>query len=161
MVQARVTTARSRLIARLFAPNSQENLSVHWSMYCPEDIKHLPSELVDYARRQIVNATLYKGDERRLEGRYPMILPVRAVAVDEHYHVTGETFHLITREVSATGIGLLHTERIDADYLALNFSVAGVEVNLIARVIWSAPQGPFYGAGGRFDAKLEAFPGTC
>ena len=129
-------------------------------IYCPEETTDLPQELVEFARRQIVNVVLYKGDQRRREGRHHMMLPVRAVPVDEHNDPSGAEFKMITRDISATAIGLLHTEPILAQRLALQFSIVGTEVIVVVDVAWSRPLGPFYGAGGRFVTKLVKFPAT-
>ena len=124
----------------------------------PASIDSLPKELVDFARRQIVNATMYKGDERRQEDRHMMMLPVRAVRVDENNQPLGETFDLITRDVSASAIGLIHSQRIHGKRLAIQFVMAGTEVNLVIDIAWSGPMGPFYGAGGPFVERLDQFP---
>ena len=122
-------------------------------------IKTLPKELVDFARRQVVNAMFFKGDERRREGRYPMMLPVRAVQVDADNKPLGECFDLITRDMSSTGISLIHTDPIQGDRLAIHFFIAETEVNLVIDIVWSRELGPFYGAAGRFVVKLDQFPG--
>lgn len=129
------------------------------NIVCPEETSHLPDELVAFARRQIVNATLYKGDERRNEGRHHMLLPIRAVPIDHNNHALGETFDLITRDISASAVSLIHTESILNDRLAIQLRIAGECVNVVIEVIWSEPLGPFYGAGGEFCEKLDQFPG--
>lgn len=126
--------------------------------YCPKGTEGLPQELVDFSRRQIVNATMYKGDERRREGRHPMLLPVLAVEVDEDNYPIGEPFQLVTRDVSASAVGLVYTRRITAKRLAIQFTIAGTQVTLIVAVVWSNPLGPFYGAGAKFLQKLTEFP---
>ncbi len=126
---------------------------------CPEETSHLPQELVDFARRQIVNATMYKGDERRKEGRHYILLPVRAVPVDTDNFPSGDSFDLITRDISASAISLFHMDEIDYPRLALQLRVADETVNVVVDVIWSEPLGPFYGAGGEFREKLSYFPG--
>jgi hypothetical protein len=125
---------------------------------CPEETSHLPDELVAFARRQIVNATLYKGDERRGEGRHHMLLPIRAVAVDQANRPTGEPFDLVSRDISASGISLVHTETIRDERMAIQLRIAGETVNVVIDVVWSEPLGPFYGAGGEFRDKLDQFP---
>lgn len=126
---------------------------------CPEDISHLTAELVAFARRQIVNAVLYRGDERRRRDRHHMMLPVRAVPVDKYNRPCGQPFDLITRDISATSISLLHTEEITDERLGLQFRIAGDDVNVVIDIVWSEPLGPFYGAGGEFRDKLAQFPG--
>ena len=127
-------------------------------IYCPEETTDLPIELVDFARRQIVNVVMYKGDERRREGRHHMMLPVRAIPVDDQNQPVGDEFKMITRDISSTAIGLLHTEPILSKRLALQFSMVGNEVLVVINIAWSQPLGPFYGAGGEFVARLEEFP---
>ena len=124
------------------------------------DVTGLPTELVEFTRRQIVNATMYRGDEQRAEGRHLMMLPVRAVEVNENHAAIGEPFDLITRDLSASAIGLVHTDPIDGERLALNFHIAGTDVNVVVNLIWSRPMGPFYGAAGKFVTKLNGFPQT-
>lgn len=124
----------------------------------PSDIKTLPRELVDFARRQVVNAMLYKGSERRREGRYPMMVPVRALWLDDHYEPIGGHFDLITRDMSASAIGLLHTEPLEGERMAIQFVIADTKVNMVIDMIWNREMGPFYGAAGRFVTRLDAFP---
>ncbi len=123
------------------------------------DLGHLPRELVDFARRQIVNAILYKGDERRREDRHPMLLPVRAVEIDENDNPVGQPFDLVTRDVSATSVGLISTEKIQAKQLAVEMVLAGTAVILAVEMRWSGEMGPFYGAAGSYARRLPGFPG--
>lgn len=125
---------------------------------CLGDTSTLPQELVDFARRQVVNAILYKGDERRREQRQPMLMPVRAVEVDEDNDPIGLPFELITRDISSNTIGLIYTDPIDAERMVIQFSIAGTDVVLVTETIWSGPLGPFYGCAGRYIDKLDLFP---
>jgi hypothetical protein len=123
-----------------------------------ETLTHLPPELVDFARRQFVNAHYYKGHERRSEERHPMVLPVRAVAVDASGNAIGDGFDLITRDVSATSIGLIHTDLIETRYLAIELRLAGTQVEMMIDVMWSGAMGPFYGVAGKYVRRLSRFP---
>jgi len=120
----------------------------------------LSQELVDFARRQLVNAVMYKGDERRRDQRYPMMVPVLVVAVDEDNQPIGETIEVISRDVANNSIGLFHTDKITAKRLAIHMLLANTEVNLVIEVTWEGPQGPFRGFGGRYVDRLDAFPGA-
>ena len=123
-----------------------------------DSLNHLPPELVDFAKRQFVNAHYYRGDERRSEERHPMILPVRAVAVDDNGNPTGDPFELVTRDVSATSIGMIHTDLVEADHLAIELKLAGTQVDLMIQVMWSGEMGPFYGVAGKYTRRLSRFP---
>lgn len=115
-------------------------------------------ELVDFARRQLVNATLYKGDERRREERHPMMVPVLAVGVDENNQPLGEPFDAITRDVATTSIGLFHAEPILHERLAIHMTLANTDVDLVITMKWKSPMGPFYGSAGVYVEKLDRFP---
>jgi hypothetical protein len=123
-----------------------------------DSLAHLPPELVDFAKRQFVNTHYYRGDERRSEERHPMILPVRAVAVDDNGNPTGDPFDLITRDVSATSIGLIHTDLVTADDLAIELKLAGAQVDMMIHVMWSGEMGPFFGVAGKYVRRLSRFP---
>ena len=118
----------------------------------------LSSELVAFARRQLVNATLYKGDQRRREERHPMMLPVLAVSVDESNQPIGDPFEVITRDVAATSIGLIHAEHMPHDRIAIHMTLANTEVDLVVELKWREPLGPFYGSGGAYLERLDRFP---
>jgi hypothetical protein len=118
----------------------------------------LSQALVDFARRQLVNATMYKGDEHRREQRHPMMVPVIAVPVDERNQPLGAPFELITRDVSTTSIGLLSETEIVHRRLAIHLSLADTEIDLVIAVLWSDAMGLFYGAGGRYIERIERFP---
>ena len=123
-----------------------------------DDTDNLPQELVDFARRQVVNAIMYKGDQRRREERQPMLVPVRAVAVDEENQPVAEPFNLITRDISSNTIGLIYTDPMDAERMVVQFSIAGTDVTLVIETVWSGSLGPFYGCAGRYVDRLDEFP---
>ena len=118
----------------------------------------LSSELVAFARRQLVNATLYKGDRRRREERHPMMLPVLVVPVDEDNQPISVPFEVITRDVAATSIGLIHAEQMPHDRIAIHMTLANTEVDLVVELKWREPLGPFYGSGGDYLERLDRFP---
>lgn len=53
---------------------------------------------------------------------------------------------------------LIHLVPIPAERLALHMVLVNTEVNLVARVVWRGPLGPFYGTGAEFISKLQHFP---
>jgi len=122
----------------------------------------LPNETVSFAKRQIRDAQFYKLFDRRIdrrsETRHSMAVPVLVQPVDEQFNPVGESFAVVTRDLSATGIGLIHSRPIDHKLLALQLQLAGEEVNVIVEVAWCKPMGPFEYLGGRFISRLERFP---
>lgn len=118
----------------------------------------LSSSLVAFAKRQLVNATLYKGDQRRREQRHPMMLPVLTVGVDQANAPISEPFEVITRDVAPASIGLLHAEHMPFERIAIHFELAKTNVDLVIELKWREPMGPFYGSGGVYSARLDSFP---
>ena len=119
----------------------------------------LSRPFLEFARRQLVNATLYRGAERRLEDRHPMMLPGLVVPVDESNQTIGEVSEVVTRDVATSSIGLFHQEPFDEKRLALHMHMSGTKVNLIIKVIWKGPMGPFFGSAGWYVDKIDDFPG--
>jgi hypothetical protein len=123
-----------------------------------------PRELVEFAERHVLNLKLYAGAERRSEMRHLLVVPVLAVPVDDDCEPIGSPFHIVTRELSSKGAGLVHFERIQYKKLALQLCLPNSKVNLVARVVWRKPLGPLYGTGLEFIARLKEFPqlhGPC
>ncbi len=118
----------------------------------------LSKELVDFARRQLVNATMYKGDERRREERHPMMLPVLVVPVDEDNQPIDDPLEVIARDVSPTSVGLIHSDPIRHERLAIHMTLAGTDVDLVIALTWKCHLGPFYGSAGTYVEKLSRFP---
>jgi len=127
-------------------------------MIHPPVLPQPPTELVSFVERQIRNAQAYDGVERRTERRCLMVVPVTAQPVDQQSNAMGAPFAVVTRDISPKGIGLVHSEPIDQTLLALQMSLAGEEVNVVADVQWCKAFGPFYYFGGKFVKKLQSFP---
>ncbi len=70
----------------------------------------------------------------------------------------GDPFVVVSRDISAKAIGLVHSERVDETLLALQMFLADEEVNLVAEVLWCKALGPYYYLGGKFIRKLDSLP---
>ena len=121
-------------------------------------VAHPPRELVDFAKRQAFNAKVHQGSERRANERYTMVLPVVVQPVDEQFNSVGDIFDVVTRDLSPKGVGLIHLDPIFHEFLALHMILANTEVNVVARVVWRSPLGPFCGTGAEFISRLKCFP---
>lgn len=118
----------------------------------------LSPELVAFAKRQLVNATLYKGRQRRREGRFPMMVPVIGVALDDQNQPVSDPFEMVTRDVGATSVGLIHEDPMLHQRIAIHMVVGGVDVDMAIALKWRGALGPFYGSGGVYLARLDHFP---
>ena len=117
-------------------------------------------EFLEFARRQLVNATMYKGSEKRGEDRHPMMLPVLMVEIDEDNSPKGEVFEAVTRDIAESSIGLFHENCLGRSRYSLQMDMAGVEVNLVVKLIWTGPMGPFFGSAGWFEKRSSKFAGA-
>src|SRR6266404_7201792 len=68
------------------------------------------------------------GPNRRRQKRYTVTVPVVALPLAPDFRIDGEPVQMTTANVSLGGAALMHTRFIDAPYLALDFTVAGVEL---------------------------------
>jgi len=112
-----------------------------------------PAELVAFVKRQLRDARVFGGEDRRSEERHPMLVPVLVQPVDEQFRPIGEPFAVATRDISQKGIGLVHSEPIDHRLVTLRMSLAGEELNVVARLVWCKELGPYYYIGCEFVAK--------
>ncbi|MEN1680724.1 MAG: response regulator [Planctomycetota bacterium] len=76
-----------------------------------------------------------------------------AVPVTKHFARNGEPFRVAIRDLSESGIRLLHTRATNANYLALTWQAAtlpATDLAVVARVMRCSPKSPFYDIGGQF-----------
>lgn len=119
---------------------------------------NVPDALVSFVHRQVRTANHHRGPEQRFEARESLVLPVLAQPVDEAFHPLGEPFTLVTRDISPSGIGLVHFRRVNHRLLAIQTHLADEEVNLVVEVVWQKAMGPFEYIGCRLVARLREFP---
>jgi hypothetical protein len=84
-------------------------------------------------------------------------MPVHVQPVDAQSNPICEPFAAVTRDISSEGMGLVHTKPIECETVAIRFSWAGKEVELVAAILWCRALGPFYYAGANFVGKFEEF----
>jgi hypothetical protein len=87
------------------------------------------------------------------------MVPVLVLPLARDFRVAGEPMQMTTVNVSLGGAALVHTRFIDAPYLALDFSVAGVELmQVILHVLRVRSTGLVYEIGGKFISRLSQSP---
>ena len=118
----------------------------------------LSRSFVEFARRQLVNASMFHDPEQRNEDRHPMMLPVLMVPVNESNEPIGTVTEAITRDIASTSIGLFHENPMECERAVLHLKMAGVPVNMSVKIIGADEMGPFYGSAGWYTEKLDAFP---
>lgn len=119
------------------------------------------SELVDFAKRQIVHAKLRDACECRKETREMVVVPVFVQPIGDDLEPVAACLEAVTRDLTSQGAGLVYFSPITFSKLALQIHLGDEVVNLISRVAWRAPLGPFYGTGVSFLERVAEFPGQC
>lgn len=117
------------------------------------------SELVDFAKRQIVHAKLREACECRSETREMVVAPVFVQPIGDDLQPVAVCLEAVTRDLTSQGAGLIYFSPITHDKLALQLYLGEDVVNIISRVAWRSPMGPFYATGVSFLERVDEFPG--
>ena len=122
-----------------------------------EDIPEPPKAVREFIRR--LSDTESNGFEiptehnsRALE-RVTCFTTAFAVPVDRHWKPVCEPFQVALRDLSESGLRLLHTRATNAEYLALSWTAAqlvSTNIRIVAKVVRCKPCSRFYDIGGQF-----------
>lgn len=81
------------------------------------------------------------GAERRLHARYSVSMIVDAQPLDEQFRPQGQQYQMVTRDISAAGVGILDTREPGTKYLALELTNAeGKQLRVATEVVRCQPQ---------------------
>ncbi len=113
-------------------------------------------EAGQFVQRLVHDKTHYRGPERRRCPRYPLVVPVSVMPLDEQFHPTGTLYRAVTRNISASGVSILSQTQFQAKHLSLllvNSSADYLEV--VVRVARCGRIGPMHEFAGPFVAVPE------
>jgi hypothetical protein len=112
---------------------------------------------LDYVRRLVEKRSSkeFGGSEQRLHKRYPAVLPVVAVPLASDFRVSGEPVRMATANVSLAGASLIHTRFVDAPYLAIDYSAAGIQLQVVFKVVEVRSLGLVYEVAGEFISRIS------
>ena len=110
-------------------------------MVLQSDVAKLPGKTV---RDLIAAARNHHRNDARCEARYPLFRPVSL-------ELNNRCYSAYTREITNTGVGLLHNFKLPLGDLEINFSNDLENISLPTRIVWckSCGQG-WYISGGEF-----------
>ena len=96
-----------------------------------------------------------ENNQRRSE-RVPQSLVVPAVKLDAGLNPVGPTFQVMVANVSREGLGMVHNERIESDYVALRLPLDDEEpIQVVARLVRERElRKPLREFGGEFFVRL-------
>lgn len=125
-----------------------------------DDLPEPPRAVRDFIRRLAENDALstesgrpVANHEARRMDRVTCYTTVIAAPVDRRWRPTCEPFKVALRDVSESGLRLLHTRATNAEYLALSWNatqLAAKQLRVVTKVMRVKPCSPFYDIGGQF-----------
>jgi hypothetical protein len=84
--------------------------------------------------------------ERREEQRHPYFQPAKLT----YRYRPDDPISIFTREISNSGIGLLHAVALQRGEVAVTLESLGGPVTFRTYIVWCKPCGPWYLSGGQF-----------
>ena len=122
-----------------------------------DDLPDPPAAVSDFIRRLTESETLGNNilgnHSSRVRERVTCFTTATAVPVDRHWNPVHEPFRVAVRDLSESGLRILHTRATNAEYLALNWratQLVASRLRIVAQVMRCKPCGRFYDIGGQF-----------
>jgi hypothetical protein len=116
---------------------------------------HPPEAIANFVKRAV--GGMKPEHERRGTPRYPLVVPAIAVPMNERLRPVDEPFAALTRNISKTGLCLVHTRAGLAELLAVELSdLQGETMQLVMRLLRCRPMNRFYEVAGAFLIRMAA-----
>ncbi len=112
-----------------------------------------PSDAVASLVAKLVSEESGEAD-RRAHVRHPLMMAIATVAVDDDVQPVAEPVTMITRDISSHGIGLIHTQPVDAKWIVIELPLQTGTEQFVMEVVRCHPVDRFYDVGGRFIRRL-------
>ncbi len=110
-------------------------------------------EMLEFAKR--FGARESKNVEKRSATRHPVVAAVYAMEFDDLLRPCSPPFQVLSRNLSAGGICLIHSRSISSKFLVIEMTAAGgVPIQTLAHVLRRRPIGPYHDIGAEFVTKL-------
>lgn len=118
-----------------------------------EDISDPPPSIRSYIERLTQSEAAIPGHQARQCDRASCFTFAIATPIDRNWKPTEASFKVALRDVSTSGVRLLHTRATNAEYLALRWDATQLEskeIRVVAQLRRCAPLRCFYELGGQF-----------
>lgn len=107
--------------------------------------------------RQVADKRHQVERENRSHRRWNLAMPVVAVPLDDSHQPIGEPASMITRDISTSGISLLHTQPVPSGFLRVQLDAPILQsTELIVRVVRCRTIGVYTEIAGEFVARIDA-----
>ena len=127
--------------------------------FVPNKLIHPPEDIstfvVSLIKRLTQEGLYYQGPDRRHEERHAIAIQVNAIPLDDQIQPVGYGFVATTRDISSTGISLIHFDRLVCPFLAVEIAIPKERsFQAAVEVLRCRPIGPYYEVAGKFVTKL-------
>jgi hypothetical protein len=116
---------------------------------------HPPEAIARFVRKAV--GDMEPEHERRVTPRYPLVLPAIALPMDPRLRPVDDPFAAMTRNLSKSGLCLVHTRAVRAKLLAVELSdQQGETMQLVMRLLRCRPVNHFYEVAGAFLVRMAS-----
>ena len=132
-------------------------MDLDWLRRVPPVLPEAPKPLVTLVKRLSVDRdeSEYEGVERRSHPRTVLVKPVWVQPLSDAHEPTGEGFSAVSRDISTSGLGIVHTQAVDSPFLGVVIMAEKTRVHVIAKVLRCEPLGPFYDVGCSLEMRVD------
>jgi hypothetical protein len=107
---------------------------------------------------QYLSSFEHTGAEKRRERRHAVALPVMALPLARNFRVSGPAFELSTINISKGGASFMYSGQLEAAYLAIDFSYAGLGfIQALFEVLRVRPFLSAFEIAGRWHCRVNPF----
>jgi hypothetical protein len=115
----------------------------------------VPSGMRQFVADLTAQTEPYSGQDRRHNPRFDKPAVVSVAPLSSLYTPIADSFSVMTRNFSPSGLALIHTRAVDCDFIAVALSPdATSQLQFIARVVRCRPIKRFYEIGCELVARL-------
>ncbi len=120
-----------------------------------------PPELIAFAERLARQQLgLESGEtaeaEERQHTRHKLTTKVWVQPIDAAYDPAGDPFYAVTRDISSTGLGMVHTRAVHSPFLRVRFPNRDPgQTDLVLKVVRCGALGLFYDISGEFVGRIN------
>ena len=120
----------------------------------PKSMEQVRNFIRNVEQAYLLEYSRVVGKERRAADRMNVTMPVRVTALNERLEPLDYEYHAITRNVSATGVGLVTTNPIGHSHVLLTFEPYHGELfSIVSQVIYCGDIGYYFQVGCEFVAS--------
>ena len=118
---------------------------------------HPPEAIAIFVKKAV--GEMKADRERRGTPRYPLVAPAIGLPMDQRLRPVDDAFAAMTRDISKSGLCLVHTRAVRAELLAVELSdLQGETMQLVMRLLRCRPTNRFYEIAGAFLVRMATSP---